>query len=62
MVIAPGAASLAVPGGVQQTLRALSGSAFFAGWRSGHCCYGIARVDASGRICERAIVTALGWR
>ena len=23
--------------------------------------YGIARVDASGRICERAVVTALGW-
>src|SRR5579862_1527717 len=23
--------------------------------------YGIARIDASGRICERAIVTALGW-
>jgi len=23
--------------------------------------YGIARVDASGRICERAIITALGW-
>ena len=23
--------------------------------------YGIARIDSSGRICERAIVTALGW-
>ena len=23
--------------------------------------YGIARIDASGRICERAIITALGW-
>jgi hypothetical protein len=23
--------------------------------------YGIARVDASGRICERAVITALGW-
>ena len=23
--------------------------------------YGIARVDSSGRICERAIITALGW-
>ena len=23
--------------------------------------YGLARVDASGRICERAIITALGW-
>jgi hypothetical protein len=23
--------------------------------------YGIARVDASGRICERAIISALGW-
>ena len=23
--------------------------------------YGIARIDASGRICERAIVNALGW-
>ena len=23
--------------------------------------YGIARVDASGRICERAIITALSW-
>ena len=23
--------------------------------------YGIARIDASGRICERAIVAALGW-
>ena len=23
--------------------------------------YGIARIDASGRICERAVVTALGW-
>ena len=23
--------------------------------------YGLARIDASGRICERAIVTALGW-
>ena len=23
--------------------------------------YGIARVDASGRICERAVITVLGW-
>jgi hypothetical protein len=23
--------------------------------------YGIARIDASGRICERAVITALGW-
>lgn len=23
--------------------------------------YGIARIDSSGRICERAIITALGW-
>jgi hypothetical protein len=23
--------------------------------------YGIARLDASGRICERAVITALGW-
>ena len=23
--------------------------------------YGIARVDASGRVCERAVITALGW-
>jgi hypothetical protein len=23
--------------------------------------YGIARIDASGRICERAIIAALGW-
>jgi hypothetical protein len=23
--------------------------------------YVIARIDASGRICERAIITALGW-
>jgi bifunctional DNA-binding transcriptional regulator/antitoxin component of YhaV-PrlF toxin-antitoxin module len=23
--------------------------------------YGIARIDASGRVCERAVVTALGW-
>ncbi len=23
--------------------------------------YGIARIDASGRICERAIITALSW-
>jgi bifunctional DNA-binding transcriptional regulator/antitoxin component of YhaV-PrlF toxin-antitoxin module len=23
--------------------------------------YGIARMDASGRICERAVITALGW-
>jgi hypothetical protein len=23
--------------------------------------YGLARIDASGRICERAIITALGW-
>jgi len=23
--------------------------------------YGIARIDASGRICERAAITALGW-
>jgi hypothetical protein len=23
--------------------------------------YGIARIDSSGRICERAVVTALGW-
>jgi len=23
--------------------------------------YGIARVDASGRICERAVITTLGW-
>jgi AbrB family looped-hinge helix DNA binding protein len=23
--------------------------------------YGIARIDSSGRICERAILTALGW-
>jgi AbrB family looped-hinge helix DNA binding protein len=23
--------------------------------------YGIARVGASGRICERAVITALGW-
>jgi hypothetical protein len=23
--------------------------------------YGIARIDASGRICDRAIITALGW-
>jgi hypothetical protein len=23
--------------------------------------YGIARIDTSGRICERAIITALGW-
>ena len=23
--------------------------------------YGIARIDASGRICEQAIITALGW-
>jgi hypothetical protein len=23
--------------------------------------YGIARIDSSGRICERAIVAALGW-
>jgi AbrB family looped-hinge helix DNA binding protein len=23
--------------------------------------YGVARIDSSGRICERAIVTALGW-
>jgi hypothetical protein len=26
-----------------------------------HVAYGIARIDASGRVCERAIVTALGW-
>ena len=24
-------------------------------------CTGLARIDASGRICERAVVTALGW-
>ena len=23
--------------------------------------YGFARIDASGRICERAVITALGW-
>jgi len=23
--------------------------------------YGIARIDSSGRICERAVITALGW-
>jgi hypothetical protein len=23
--------------------------------------YGLARIDASGRICERAVITALGW-
>ena len=23
--------------------------------------YGVARIDSSGRICERAIITALGW-
>jgi hypothetical protein len=23
--------------------------------------YGLARIDASGRICERAIIAALGW-
>jgi len=23
--------------------------------------YGIARIDSSGRICERAIITALRW-
>jgi hypothetical protein len=23
--------------------------------------YGLARIDASGRICERAIISALGW-
>jgi hypothetical protein len=23
--------------------------------------YGIARIDSSGRICERAIIAALGW-
>jgi hypothetical protein len=27
----------------------------------GDVVYGIARVDASGRICERAVITALGW-
>jgi hypothetical protein len=23
--------------------------------------YGLARIDSSGRICERAVITALGW-
>jgi hypothetical protein len=23
--------------------------------------YGVARIDSSGRVCERAIITALGW-
>jgi bifunctional DNA-binding transcriptional regulator/antitoxin component of YhaV-PrlF toxin-antitoxin module len=23
--------------------------------------YGIARIDASGRVCERAVITVLGW-
>src|ERR1700752_3068557 len=27
----------------------------------GDVAYGIARIDASGRICERAVITALGW-
>jgi hypothetical protein len=27
----------------------------------GDVVYGIARIDSSGRICERAIITALGW-
>jgi AbrB family looped-hinge helix DNA binding protein len=27
----------------------------------GDVVYGIARIDASGRICERAVITALGW-
>jgi hypothetical protein len=24
--------------------------------------YGLGRIDSSGRICDRAIITALGWR
>jgi len=27
----------------------------------GEVVYGIARIDSSGRICERAVITALGW-